>query len=110
MENETEIDFDLDDFSNYVTLNTKKTCIGKKNYAYNLSLNIELDFFNLFENNYILSYPLGEKYKYFSADFTGKYTLTGILGTNEIKMILKFSASINEKKEFEKLLIKYCQK
>ena len=115
MEEELLNDLDFDDnkpeLSDFVTINTKKTCIGKMIYVYNLKKIIDSSFFDFVEKKYKfnLIYPLGEKYKYFSLDCQGNFVLTGILDTNEIKLVLKFSASLEVKSLFENLLLEYCQ-
>lgn len=98
------------DYNNLFSLNTKKTCIGKRVYVYNLKKNLSIDFFDFVAKVYqfTLIYPLGEKYKYFSLDCQGNFVLTGILDTNEVKLVLKFSASFEVKNSFEQLLFEYC--
>jgi hypothetical protein len=109
-EEDIEEESPLLDFKNeYIQVIKKKSCIGKNIWVYKLSKIISTELFTLFPDGQ-LNYPLGEKYRFYNFQSKGKFLMSGILDTDEIKVIPGLSSGSSIKLEIERKLTDYCQK
>ncbi|MEK7435055.1 MAG: hypothetical protein AABZ74_18135 [Cyanobacteriota bacterium] len=104
--------YEINERQDLIFLDIKKTCIGKKKFTYTLKKELDKNLFCFFVDKYEnvkITFPLGEKYEYFSIDVPFCFLSTGLLKTNEIKLIMKISANLDSKEDFENLLIEFCK-
>lgn len=98
------------DFKNdYISVIREKSCIGKNVWVYKLSKNINSELFSFFPEG-VLTYPLGEKYKFFNFQSTGKFAMSGILATDEIKVVPRLSIGSEIKLQIEDKLTEFCKR
>lgn len=95
--------------NSYLEIVKEKTCIGKNVWVYKLAKNIDKNIIDYLTINNQINYPLGEKYGYFIIQSTGNYVISGILGSNEIKLVPRLSANYQVRIELEKKIISFLE-
>lgn len=80
--------------SPYFQLDRSKSCIGKRILAYSLRFPVEPALFDALEGQ--LSYPLGENYPLFHFDLPGRFAATGLLQSQELKIVPRIKAPLLE--------------
>lgn len=93
----------------YISIDRKKSCVGKNIWVYKLSCNIDKNFLDNLIDESVLSYPLGEKYGFFQIQSKGKYVIRGIINTNEIKLVPRLDAGYQVRLNIEKKLTELCK-
>lgn len=95
--------------SKYLKVIREKTCIGKNVWVYKLLKDIDDSLINFLKENNQITYPLGEKYNYFIIQSTGKYVISGIKGTNEIKVVPRLTANSDIRINLENSIINFLE-
>ena len=109
-------EFELEEFfedvlvvSPYFTIDREKTCIGKGRWVYRLSQIVTSDFFNFFKKFGEVTYPLGEQYPFYLLQSPGKFQMSGLLNTSEVKIIPRLHSKKEIHLEIQSCFIQYCQ-
>ena len=104
------LEFDEENPSfDFFDIEKRKACNGLPLFVYYTCRPIEVDIQNHLHVFGELIFPLGKEFKVIKMEVVNAFTLSGLIGINEIKLLLKFNASHDIRFSFEKVLANYLE-